>query len=42
VTFLERVYWLNEKGNLCYKMMMGIDGKEAYPHLEAELERVAE
>ncbi len=39
-TALRREYWLNEKGNLCYKMYLGVDGKEPYLHLEAELTRV--
>jgi hypothetical protein len=25
-TGFKRIYWLNEKGNLCYKMFLGVDG----------------
>jgi len=39
VSALRREYWLNETGNLCYKLYMGIDGKEPELHLEAELTR---
>ena len=37
-TAFKRVYWLNEKGNLCYKFFLGVDGNPAYEHLNGELE----
>jgi hypothetical protein len=27
-TGFKRIYWLNEKGHLCYKMFLGVDGAE--------------
>ena len=36
-TGFKRIYWLNEKGNLCYKMFLGVDGAEPYEHLNGEL-----
>lgn len=32
-----REYWLNEQGNLCYKMHLGVDGAPAFEHLNGEL-----
>jgi hypothetical protein len=37
-TFFKREYWLNEKGNLCYKMFLGFDDNEPFEHLNGELE----
>ena len=39
-TGFRREYWLNEKGNLCYKMFLGVDGAEPYEHLNGELEPI--
>ena len=39
-TGFRREYWLNDKGNLCYKMFLGVDGAEPYEHLNGELEPV--
>jgi hypothetical protein len=36
-TGFKRIYWLNEKGHLCYKMFLGVDGAEPYEHLNGEL-----
>ena len=39
-TGFRREYWLNKKGNLCYKMFLGVDGAEPYEHLNGELEPI--
>jgi hypothetical protein len=39
-TAFKREYWLNEKGNLCYKMYLGVNGAEPYEHLNGELELI--
>ena len=39
-TRFRREYWLNEKGHLCYKMYLGVDGADPYEHLNGELEPV--
>ena len=41
-TYFKRVYWLNEQGNLQYKMYLGVDGAEPYEHLNGELIPVVE
>ena len=37
-TAFRREYWLNDKGNLCYKMFLGVENNPAYEHLNGELE----
>ena len=39
-TAIKREYMLNEKGNLCYNMYLGVDGNDLILHLTAELEKV--
>lgn len=41
-TFFRREYWLNETGNLCYKMFLGVDGAAPFEHLNGELSPVTE
>ena len=38
-TGLKREYWLNESGNLCYRIHLAIDGGELKPHLECEMQK---
>ncbi|CDW81707.1 UNKNOWN [Stylonychia lemnae] len=38
-TGLKREYWLNENGNLCYRIHLAVDGGELIPHLECEMEK---
>ena len=38
-TGLTREYWLNEKGELCYRMQLGADGAAIKTHLEACLQK---
>ncbi|TNV72009.1 hypothetical protein FGO68_gene15388 [Halteria grandinella] len=39
-TAFRREYWINESGDLCYKMFLGVDGAEAFEHLNGELKQV--
>ena len=41
-TFFRREYWVNEAGNLCYKMFLGVDGGKPFEHLNGELLPVQE
>jgi len=36
-TGFRRVYFMNDNGNLCYRMYLGINNQEMHLHLEAEL-----
>ena len=40
-TAFKRVYWLNKRFELNYKMYLGLDNKEPYHHLEATLRRIS-